>query len=122
MSHAQKITYYVSLVLVSIMFLYSGIDKLLGDMVAVAGFQAIGMPVWFMYVIGAGEVMGAIGLWMRSTFRYAYEGLFLILAGAIVTTAVFMSAALALIPLVVAVILGTAVWLHAKQHPSAHAA
>ena len=82
---------------------------------AVAGFASVGLPLWFMYVIGIGEVLGPIGLWTRRFFRYAYEGMFIILTGAIVTTAIFQSVTLALFPLVVAIILGIVVWLHNKK-------
>ena len=115
MSKKQKVAYYVLLVIVSLLFVYSGIAKLLAQDMAVAGFAAIGLPVWFMYVIGAGEVLGGLGLWVRQTFRYAYEGLFLILAGAFFTTIPVAGFAVALFPLGTAVALGFIVWLHGKR-------
>src|ERR1700744_6391624 len=84
----------------------------------VAGFAAAGLPVWFMYVIGIGELAGAIGLWIPHFFRYAYEGLFLVLAGAFGTTLAFVSIPFALLPLIVAILLGILVWLHSKKGSS----
>ena len=115
MTKPQKITYYTLLVLVSALFLFSGISKLVAQPAAVQSFAQAGLPLWFLYAIGAGEVLGAIGLWIRPLFRYAYEGLFLVLLGAFGTTLTFVGAALALFPLAVGVALGVAVWLDRKR-------
>ena len=114
MTKKQKIAYYILLVILTLLFLFTAFDKLRGDPMAIAGFTQIGLPVWFMYLIGTGELLGAIGLWIRPVFRYAYEGLFIVLAGAIVTTAVFMPGPVVILPIVVAIILGIVVWLHGK--------
>ncbi len=82
---------------------------------AVAGFAKIGLPIWFMHIIGIGEILGAIGLWVRPVFRYAHEGLFLVLAGAFGTSLAFLGLAIALFPLVVAILLGIVVWLNDKS-------
>ncbi len=118
MTKPQKITYYVLLSLISALFLFSGYDKLSGDPMAVSGFAQAGLPIWFMYMIGIGEVLGAIGLWIRPLFRYAYEGLFIVLVGAVGTTFAFVSPAMAILPLVVGILLGVVVWLHKKCCPS----
>ena len=119
MTKAQKITYYILLVLMTALFLFTGYDKLSGDRMAVSGFAAVGLPLWFMYAIGILEILGAVGLWFKGLFRYAYEGLFVILIGAILTTVVFMGPVLAILPLVVAIVLGVIVWLHSKGLPGA---
>ncbi len=115
MTKTQKIVYNVLRVILTALFLFTAFDKLRDDPMAVAGFATIGMPVWFMYVIGVGELIGGIGLWFEKTFRYAYEGLFLVLLGAIVTTWIFVSKPVTLVPLVVAILLGILVWLHNKK-------
>jgi hypothetical protein len=115
MTKKQKIIYYVLLVVISGLFLFSGVPKLLTIPMAVAGFTKIGLPLWFMHIIGIGEIIGAIGLWIRPVFRYAYEGLFLVLAGAFGTTLVFIGFVMAIFPLVIAILLGVAVWLDNKS-------
>jgi hypothetical protein len=114
MNKKQKIVYYVLLVIISGLFLASGVPKLLAQPLAVSSFATAGLPLWFMYLIGIGEILGAIGLWINPVFRYAYEGLFLVLAGAFGTTLAFLGIAMALFPLVVAILLGIVVWLHNK--------
>lgn len=43
----------------------------------------MGLPVWFGYFIGACELSGAIGLWLRKLSAFAAAGLIVIMAGAI---------------------------------------
>ena len=114
MNKKHKVAYYVLLVLITALFLVSGIPKLLDQPMAAAGFAMVGLPLWFMYVIGIGEILGAIGLWIRPLFRYAYEGLFVVLAGAFGTTLVFLGFGMSLFPLIAAIILGIVVHLHGK--------
>lgn len=40
-------------------FAASGVGKLAGSGNVVEGFEAWGYPLWFMYVVGVGEVLGA---------------------------------------------------------------
>lgn len=117
MTKKQKIAYHILLVLVSGLFLFSGVPKLLAEPIAVQSFSVAGLPIWFMYFIGTGEVLGAIGLWTKTFFRYAYEGLFLVLIGATYVTAVYVNIPSALFPIGAAVALGFIVWLHAKKMP-----
>jgi len=115
MTKKQKIAYYILLVITSALFVFSGISKLLTQPQAVEGFAMASLPVWFMYVIGIGEVAGAIGLWTKIFFRYAYEGLFLVLAGAFALTLAYFGVAMALFPLVAAIVLGLVAWLGNKR-------
>lgn len=115
MTKTQKIIYYVLLVLVSGLFLVASYAKLTGNAGAAASFTMAGLPVWFMYFIGAAELLGVIGLWIDRLHAYAAAGLFIILAGAVVVTAVFVSVPEALFPIGTAVALGAIVWLHGKK-------
>ena len=114
MTKKQKIVYYVLLTIISVLFLFSGFSKLFPSPMIISGFAVAGLPLWFVYLIGAGEVLGAIGLWIRSLFRFAYEGLFIILAGAFGVSAVYTGLLTAIFPLIFAVMLGIIVWLHKK--------
>lgn len=115
MTKKQKIAYYVLLILISLNFIAAAIPKLTNNDQAVQGFISAGLPLWFMYTIGVGELLGVIGLWTKKFFRYAYEGLFLVLLGAIGTTFAFVSHVEALFPLITAILLGLLVWLHNKK-------
>lgn len=115
MTKKQKITYYVLLVVVSALFLMAAIFKLIGSPMEIAAFASVGLPVWFMYVIGIGELCGVIGLWTRTFFRYAYEGLFIVLAGAFGTTLAVQGPVLCLIPLATGVILAIIIRLNGRM-------
>jgi uncharacterized membrane protein YphA (DoxX/SURF4 family) len=115
MTTTQKIIYYVLLVLVSVLFLFSGYSKLSSDPMAVAGFAQAHLPLWFMYFIGAAEVLGAIGLWIPKLAKWATYGLYIILAGAVVTTIIFVSTVLALMPLATAIVLYIITRLRTKK-------
>ena len=48
-------------------------------------FTGWGYPVWFSYLIGAAEMVGAIGLLVPRFATYAASGLFVIMVGALAT-------------------------------------
>jgi len=114
MTKTQKIIYYVLLVIVSVLFLVASYSKLTANAGAEASFTLAHLPIWFMYFIGIAELLGAIGLWIRCLQIYAATGLFIILAGAIVITAVFVSVPEALFPFGTAIFLGIILWLQNK--------
>jgi uncharacterized membrane protein YphA (DoxX/SURF4 family) len=105
MTKTNKIVYYILLVIVSALFLFSAYSKLSGDPMQVAGFATAHLPIWFMYFIGVAELAGAIGLWIPKLQKLANCGLKVIMVGAVVTTAIFVSVPLAIFPLVVGVVL-----------------
>ena len=65
MTKTQKITYYTLIVIMSILFLLSSIAKLLDNQVVAQSFIVANLPIWFMYLIGVAEVLGAVGLWIK---------------------------------------------------------
>jgi uncharacterized membrane protein YphA (DoxX/SURF4 family) len=123
MTTTQKIAYYILLVLTSVLFIFSGYSKLVAVPQAVAGFQTAHLPIWLMYFIGVCEILGAIGLWMalgsnriaQKLATWATYGLFIILAGAVVVSVIFVDVPTALFPLVVGLVLWTIVWLGKKR-------
>lgn len=52
-------------ILISALFLFTGISKLLGTSMQVQNFAHWGYPLWFMYAIGALEVLAVILLWTK---------------------------------------------------------
>jgi len=76
--------------LVTLAYLGAGAGKLTGAEQMVQNFAKYGLPVEFMYFIGACEVAGAIGLWLKMSpvgpwplRRLAAAGLAIIMVGAI---------------------------------------
>jgi hypothetical protein len=116
MTKTHKIIYYTLLTMMSIGFIGAAIPKVTADPMAVAGFAQAHLPLWFLYFIGIAELAGAIGLWIPKLFKYAAYGLWIILAGAIITTIVFTpTPGVALVPAVYAIILSIIYWLHGKR-------
>ena len=101
--------------MMSLGFIAAALPKVLGDPMAAAAFTQAHLPVWFMYFIGVAEIIGAIGLWIKKLSFYAACGLWIILAGAVFSTALLSSAGTAVIPIVYAIILGIIVWLGKKK-------
>ena len=119
MTKKQKIAYYVLLVIISALFLWAAYMKFTENPQEVAGFVTAGLPLWFMQMIGIGEVLGVIGLWTDRFFRYGYEGLGLVLVGAFITTWMFVSIPFAFTIIIPAAILATIVWLQGKKAEAA---
>ena len=69
--------------LMSLAFAVAGIAKLMGVPELHATFAKIGMPAWFGYFIGACEVAGAIGVYLRKLSALAAAGLAIIMIGAV---------------------------------------
>ncbi len=115
MTKAQKVIFYILLVLITALFLFTSYDKLSGDPMAKAGFAVAHLPVWFMYFIGVCELLGAIGLWIPKLRNWAAGGLFIILAGALVTTLIYVNVVMAILPVVTAIVLAIIVWLGKKK-------
>jgi hypothetical protein len=53
--------------LLTALFLFAGIPKLMGNQQAVEGFRGMGYPDAFRLFIGAAEMSGAIGLWIPAS-------------------------------------------------------
>lgn len=119
MTKKQKIVYYVLLVAVSALFIVASLSKLTGQTAAEAGFTVSHLPIWFMYFVGIAEMCGVIGLWTTPKLQqWAAYGLYIVLIGAVVTTAMYESVALAIFPLVTGIVLSIVVSLGKKRSKS----
>jgi len=85
MTKTQNVVRWIILGLTTLAFLSAGIFKLIGSEMGVAGFLKWGYPLWFMYFIGACELLGAIGLHMKKVSRAAAICLIILMLGAIGT-------------------------------------
>lgn len=62
---AKKWGLIAATALPTLAFLAAGSFKLSGAEEMVQSFSKFGLPVWFMYFIGASEIAGAVGLWLK---------------------------------------------------------
>lgn len=104
LSKAKKVGMWVSLGLASAAFASAGLAKLAGVEQMHMSFAAMGLPLWFGYFIGACEVAGAVGIWLRRTSIYACVGLFIIMLGAIYFHVVYDAVANVIPALILAIL------------------
>ena len=71
--------------LLSLMFLVPASFKLFNVSIAVEHFTTWGIPFWMMHVIGASELVGAIGLLVPRTRLAAAYALFPLMIGGLLT-------------------------------------
>ena len=109
---ALNITLWVIQVLLAALFAFAGINKLAGVPQEVLDqFARIGLGPWFLYLTGALELAGAIGLLIPRLSGLAALGLVGVMVGAVLAHLfVLPPAALALVPAVLGVVLGLIAW------------
>ena len=105
MSNIRKYAMYASLGLATVGFAAAGMGKLAGVEQMHMSFAAMGLPIWFGYFIGACELAGAIGIWIKKLSAKAATGLSLIMAGAIYFHVVYDAVANALPAVILALFL-----------------
>lgn len=79
----KKYGIWVAMVLIALMLLAAGGAKLAGVPQVHQSFALLGLPRWFGYFIGACEVSGAIGLFIRPLSAPAAAGISIIMLGAL---------------------------------------
>jgi putative oxidoreductase len=72
-------------VLISVIFAVEGLTKIFAVTFQVNLFNHWGYPLWFMFVIGSLELLGAIGLWIPQLSWLANIGLIGLMIGALYT-------------------------------------
>lgn len=111
MSKGKTIVAWILQILLAGLFVMSSLPKLTGDAETIANFERWGMPGKMYLVIGAFELLGAIGLVIPRLAGLAAAGLILIMAGALVTHLTHNEMSMAPVPLVVMILLGAVVYL-----------
>jgi len=79
----KKYGFYSALTLLTALFLMAGVTKVSGAEMHIETFTRYGLPVAFMYFIGAAEIAGAIGIWFTKISALTASGLISIMLGAI---------------------------------------
>jgi len=122
MSKKVGITLWVVQGLLAVLFLFAGGVKLVSSAAQMQGPPDL--PLWFLRFIGVCEVTGALGLLLPGIFRIrtgltplAAAGLVIIMIGATTVTAVWMSVALALMPLTVGLLAGWVAYARWRSVP-----
>lgn len=112
----NKIIYWVSTGLVSLMFIMSGAMYLSGSEEIISNFQQIGFPLIFISILGTAKLLGGLALinpWFKGLREWAYAGFSFVLIGAvwvhIATSTPFIAA------LVTAVLLGVSYYFNSKR-------
>lgn len=109
---ALKITYWITTALVGAQFLMASIMYLTMNEQITAGFALLGMPVWFITLLGTAKLLGGIGIVLPTPTRlkeWTYVGIAFILLGAvwahIVTSTSFAGAFITLVLLAASYVL-----------------
>lgn len=69
--------------LLTVVFLVAGGMKFAAVPFEVAGFARFGYPLWFMYVVGALQLLGAVLLWTRGCVALGAGLLAVLMVGAV---------------------------------------
>lgn len=103
-SRVANIGLWTLQVLLAVAYTFSGVLKLSADAQNVAGFEAMGLGMAGMYVIGALELAGAIAMFIPRLTGLAALCFVALMIGAVTITWVMFGPGLALIPAVVGVL------------------
>ena len=111
-SQIRTILAWILLVLVAVMFGASALAKLSGRMTEM--FEVWGYPAWFATFIGVVELLGAIGLLIPKTTRWAVYGLTAVMVGAAYTHVAAGEGSQVLRPIVFAGVMWTALFVRGR--------
>jgi len=107
---AGHVALWVLQVLLAATYVLSASGKLAADPMQVAGFDLMGLGAAGMYVVGAAELLGAIGLLIPRLTGLAALCLVALMIGAVTLTAVFVGGAMIAIPAVVLALVAVVAW------------
>ena len=97
-------------VLLAAVYAFSAYGKLTADATNVAGFEAMGLGMPGMYVIGALELAGAIAMFIPILTGLAALCFVALMIGAVIITLAIGGALLAVIPAVVGIVAAVVAW------------
>lgn len=83
---AGHVSLWVLQVLGAAMFAFTGVLKVTGDPATVAGFEAMGLGVAGMYIVGVLEIAAAVGLLLPGVAGFAGLCLVALMVGATIAT------------------------------------
>ena len=109
-SRAAHVGLWVLQVLLAVVYAFSAFGKLTADPMHVAGFEAMGLGVPGMYIIGALELAGAIAMFVPRLTGLAATCFVALMIGAVIATLAVGGGVLAVIPAVVLVVAAIVAW------------
>jgi putative oxidoreductase len=115
MNKIKPIAIWIVLGLTSTAIAIAGAAKLFGVPALHTSFAIMGFPVWFGYFIGACELFGAIGLFIRKFSIIAASGLIGIMLGAIYFHFVYEVASHAVPAVILLVLLTIIIFIRSKD-------
>ncbi len=95
---AANVALWALRALLAVVFAMAGLAKVFGDPAMVEMFATVGVGQWFRYVVGALEILGAVGVLIPRLSGPAALGLVCLMAGAALTN-LFVLGASPLLPL-----------------------
>ncbi|MGD9525754.1 DoxX family protein [Pseudonocardia sp.] len=107
---AANVALWTLQILLAAVYLFSAFGKLTADAQNVAGFEAMGFGTVGMYVIGALELAGAIGLLVPRLMGLAATCFVALMIGAVIATLAVGGGVLVVIPLTVGVLVAIVAW------------
>lgn len=118
MSKAQKITYLVTTIWLSVGMLSTGIVQLMQMKEEVDNFTTLGYPTYLMIIIGVWKVLGVVAILIPKfpiLKEWAYAGFFFAMSGAILSHIVVDDAAMELFGPALLLVLTTVSWYTRPQ-------
>lgn len=106
----QTYAVYAVMALLTLGFLLFGGGKLAGQQMNIDNFTRWGYPIWFMYLTGLIEVVGAVLLWPQRTRLIGALLLVGTMLGAILTHVINGEAAFAAMPAVLLLLAAFVAW------------
>ena len=107
-------TWVLQILLGAFMIVASGTPKIFGVEAAAEGFDVIGWGDWFMYLVGALEIAGGIGLLIPRISGLAAAALGLLMVGAAIFNVAILDFPV-LTPLILLVLFAAVAWVRRHQ-------
>jgi uncharacterized membrane protein len=115
-SKTVNIVIWVLQVLGAVMFIYAGLAKIGADPQQIQGFEAMGLGVTGMYVVGVLEVAGGIGLLLPGVAGFAAAALVALMIGATVLSIGLMGLVpLIAVPVLTLVVVAIIAWVRRRE-------
>lgn len=120
MTKGTKIAYWILAVLIALPFFAGAYLKLTGSEMEVTGFQYFGYALWFMYVIGVLELLGALGILFGGVIhkqlpRLAALGLLGIMIGALYSHATHPPLSAGVPAVVISILIVVFLWVSGRK-------